>query len=258
MRYLLTWGRELDAINRTEVGDLSHLLGSVSLDFLVEWDMDELFAGVVSWMQAESPAQVSQVGVLCSPECAKLLRGSIPAEIVEDFWTMILSLSIVHCLARQAEHADLLQNLEHMGVLAGRRVLVYLDQLQSSGNITGFDNNVQATDIAKANVLILLGTTIGIYYTTDADCSREFHILDSETGSYRPSTLWNAMKEHLCLMLTHHLLFSLHDSVLRSHRISNLRLSAALPSCGIKPQDLFGHSTTADGMEVLNHLPRQE
>src|SRR5207248_6197476 len=24
--------------------------------------------------------------------------------------------------------------------------------------------------------------------------------------SYRPSTLWTAMKEHLCLMLTHHLI----------------------------------------------------
>jgi len=92
-------------------------------------------------------------------------------------------------------------------VLAGRRVLRHLDQLQNSGGNAPGHSSTQTSETAKANVLILLGTIMAIYYTTGPDGSREFDILDPETASYRPSTVWNAMKEHVCSMLTHHLLF---------------------------------------------------
>jgi len=122
---------------------------------------------------------------------------------------MLLSLTIAHCEAHRAGNSQPRQNLEGVGVVAGRRVLRHLDQLQNSGGrgSTPGCSSTQTPEIAKANVLILLGTIMAVYYTTGPDSSREFDILDSETASYRPSTVWNAMKEHVCSMLTHHLLF---------------------------------------------------
>jgi hypothetical protein len=188
------------------VRDVSYLLDSVNLKFQGERNIDNLFTGMMSWLETQSPVGISQVGILCSQDCAKLIKDSLPPEIITDFRAMLLALSIIHCQASQTGESDIYETLEGIGVAAGHRLLMHLDQVLSPRTSTP-DPNIPTAETIKANVLIVLGTIMGIYYTTDPNNSREFHILDSETGSYRPSTLWNAMKEHLCLMLTHHLLF---------------------------------------------------
>jgi len=205
--YPLIWGRELDGVHKARVEDLSRFSDSVSFNFLVEWDMDKIFIDMMSWLHSQSPNEVSQVGILCFPGCAELFNCSIPSEIVKDFQIMLLSLTTAHCQVFGAGNSQSLQNLEYVGVFAGRRVFRYFDRLQSSRGNMPDRNGIQTFAIAKANVFILLGTIMAIYYTTDPGYSRGFDILNPETASYRPSTVWNAMKEHVCSMLTHHLLF---------------------------------------------------
>lgn len=165
--------------------DVSYLLDSVNLKFQGERNIDNLFTGMMSWLETQSPVGISQVGILCSQDCAKLIKDSLPPEIITDFRAMLLALSIIHCQASQTGESDIYETLEGIGVAAGHRLLMHLDQVLSPRTSTPDSNNIPTAETIKANVLIVLGTIMGIYYTTDPNNSREFHILDSETGCCR-------------------------------------------------------------------------
>ncbi|CAM1501680.1 Fc.00g036640.m01.CDS01 [Cosmosporella sp. VM-42] len=196
----------------TSVKGVSRLLDALRLDFEVDWDIDILFKDTMSWLMTHQQPRFSKVGVFCTTNCAVLMRDFVPDDILVCFRVMLLATSMAYC--RSDDHdpasANFGQKLNRLSALAGSRLLSRLETYLNSESLLQ-QSTVRSQDanakFLKANFLLVLGTIIGITYTKHPGTSPEFPILDVVTGTSRSSTLWNAMKEHVCLMLAHHLIF---------------------------------------------------
>lgn len=182
-------------------------MNSINLTFAVEWDIDKLLTGAIAWLKNQESHSVSQAGILCSPDFAKLIKEVVPQEISRNFQLLLWSTSLAHCISgKEATRVTLCRDLEEIATLTGHNFLLDLDRYLGSGYILkGAGNSQPLPDAIKTSFLLTLGTVIGIQYTTGPKQSRLFPTIDSERGS--PTTLWSAMRDHLCLMLTHHLIF---------------------------------------------------
>jgi hypothetical protein len=191
------------------MNDLSHSILSIELSVQLKRDIEKLDTARVAWVDSLRPTEADgKIRVMCYLGFATFARRNIsPPEIINDFQTMLLSLPILHYKASTTKNSDECQAFKHAGVLAGQRLLEKLDHLLSSLYNRKVSTTVPISDVAKAHFILLYGTLLVVYYATDPGSSQSFNILDSETGSYQPSTLWNAMREHLYSMLAHHLVF---------------------------------------------------
>ncbi|KFY36832.1 hypothetical protein V495_07579 [Pseudogymnoascus sp. VKM F-4514 (FW-929)] len=197
---------QLENFNSTD--DLYHPLNLVRFSTQLKWIMGSLDAGRVSWQDNLIPTEVDdQIYMVFYRGFTKVFRDNIPPEITRDFQTMLLSFAILPCQASTTGNLEFNRAIKQAGIRASQRLLERLDHLLSSLYNGKVSTTVPITVVAEAHFILLYGTLLAIYYATDPGSSQSFNILDSETGSYRPSTLWNAMREHLYSMLAHHLVF---------------------------------------------------
>ncbi|KFX86104.1 hypothetical protein O988_09766, partial [Pseudogymnoascus sp. VKM F-3808] len=196
--------------NFNNTNNLSHHLHSIELCYRSKWDITNIDKKrLLSWIDHLSPADAEwQIYTMCELGTIPFLRDTIPPEILKDFQTMLLSLPNSHYIvSTTTKNSDEYQAFNQAGVLAGQRLLERLDHLLSSLYNGKVSTTVPVANVATAHFILLCGTLLAVYYATDPGSSQSFNILDAETGSYRPSTLWNAMREHLYSMLAHHLVF---------------------------------------------------
>lgn len=187
--------------------DYSGLLKSISLDFEVKWDLDTLFEEVSAWLFTPKRTEFSHVGVMCSPEFADLVKGHVPEQLLVDCRTMLLSISLAYCYDGLSKKIRTRQKMDEIGAVSGSRLLQNLEHhLVPGENPLGYGSqHPDGNKALKARFLLCLAAVVGIYYTAPPCSSPEFPIFDTATGQSRPSTLWHAMKDHLSLMLAHHL-----------------------------------------------------
>lgn len=71
----------------------------IDLKFAVEWDFERLLNGAISWLENQNSPSASQVGILCSPEFAKLIEEGVPQDVSRNFQLMLWSISLTHCFS---------------------------------------------------------------------------------------------------------------------------------------------------------------
>ncbi|KFX85830.1 hypothetical protein V490_09386 [Pseudogymnoascus sp. VKM F-3557] len=205
--------------NFNSTDNLSHPLHLIQFGSQLKWIMGDLDAtSAISQDNLTPPNVDRQIHDMFFQGFVPRAKDIIPPEIIKDFHTMVLSFAILSSHTSTTEDSELKRAIRQAGIRTGQRLLERLDQLLSSLHNGKVSTTVPIADVAKAHFILLYGTLLAVYYARDPGSSQSFNILDSETGSYRPSTLWNAMREHLYSMLAHHLVFLVS------------RLDLALPS----------------------------
>ncbi|TPX14579.1 uncharacterized protein E0L32_005271 [Thyridium curvatum] len=146
----------------------------------------------------------SLVGLLCSRQLFASLRATVDDDFAHDFRNFLLSTSLGHnrWADRSLGHADLCS----VGQISGYRIFGRLDRILTPQFLGRFPND---RDAHRALFLVVLGLILGLGYTTELTTgSPSFpHERLLSADLQRSPTLWLAMKEHLCQMLAHHLIF---------------------------------------------------
>lgn len=143
----------------------------------------------------------SVVGFLSSPGQLAPLDEAVDDSISSDFRVFLLSTSLSQC--GWQDHDISLQELDALSYTFGSRLINRLDRILTPQFLAKLD-----TDAVKAVFLLILGTNLAVTYAahvTSTSTSFPHHALAPNYQS-NPS-LWVSMKEHLCHMLGHHLIF---------------------------------------------------
>ena len=142
----------------------------------------------------------SIVGLLCSKVLSSQLCAAVDADLVADFRTFLFTASLANSgwKGRDVTLRDLCQAAHKSGF----NVISRLDHVLNRQGLIKRDR-----DIGPMLLLLILGVIIGVGYSAHLTSSPAFPH-DMLDGSFQESpTLWVAMKQHLCQMLAHHLIF---------------------------------------------------
>ena len=142
----------------------------------------------------------SIVGLLCSQVLSTQLCAAVDADLVADFRTFLFATSLASSgwKGRNVTLRDLCQAAHKSGF----QIVSRLDRVLNRQGLVK-----KGRDVGRMMLLLVLGLIIGVGYSAHLTGSPAFPH-DMLHGSFQESpTLWLAMKEHLCQMLAHHLIF---------------------------------------------------
>lgn len=168
-----------------------------------------------SWLTGDSSSKFpnGSIVALC---CSNLLSIHFQEELLDDdllpeFQKFLLATTLAHSgwTARDMKKRELCA----AGHISGYRLITRLDRILTPQFLSQC-----SPEYCQVLFLLLLGTILGVGYsssqlTESESSSRQFppsptaaaDMLDTEFQ--QSPTLWLAMKEHLCQMLAHHLIF---------------------------------------------------
>jgi hypothetical protein len=142
----------------------------------------------------------SVVGLLCSEQLSSELGDVLDAGFLSNFRAFVFSSSLSYSGWKDRDVS--LRDLCHTGRRSGSALVQQLDRILTPQFLARLGQ-----DSARAMLLVVLGIVIGVAYAeADAD-SPPFPADAAPASADKPTTLWVAMKEHLCQMLAHHLVF---------------------------------------------------
>ncbi len=140
------------------------------------------------------------VGILCSKIRPSQLPRALDDEFVTDFRHFLFATSMAYgCWSgRGISHGDLCRAAHR----AGFKVVQRLDRILSPQFMAKCSR-----ETSQMLLLIVLGISLGVGYSAHLTHSPSFP-RDLLGSQFQESpTLWLTMKEHLCQMLAHHLIF---------------------------------------------------
>ncbi|SPQ17606.1 38fae7fe-1683-4242-9269-88f145d6e98a [Thermothielavioides terrestris] len=131
-------------------------------------------------------------------------------DLLTDFRRFLLATSLAHAGWRDGGKALRTRDLCAAGQVSGYRLLRRLDRVLTPQFLARCER-----ESCQVLFLLVLGAVLGVGYSSssllEGDASPAFPAAAAETllsPEFRRSpTLWLAMKEHLCQMLAHHLIF---------------------------------------------------
>jgi hypothetical protein len=131
-------------------------------------------------------------------------------DLLTDFRRFLLATSLAHAGWRDGGKALKMRDLCAAGQVSGCRLLRRLDRVLTPQFLARCER-----ESCQVLFLLVLGAVLGVGYSSssllEGDASPAFPAAGAETllsPEFRRSpTLWLAMKEHLCQMLAHHLIF---------------------------------------------------
>lgn len=195
---------------------LLNCMRNIELGFNAEFDVDRLFEVAADWLisadnDTARVGNVSQVGILCSPEFASLVQQVLPRQMVEDFQVMLWALTMLHCYEMSGDtggHVPLPSTkteLEEAGAQAGERFLNALEHILrgDSRPNTGAITTISPDSKIKSTFLLVLGAIICLAYTK-SPADQLLFPKDSPTPNVG---VCDAVKSQLCVMLAHHMLW---------------------------------------------------
>lgn len=176
----------------------------VFLDFEVPWDRGSLMTAMFEKLST-SAAPLSLVGVFSSERIRHVTGELLDSRLMINLRRLVYSASLsVADPMWPRRCGELTQSdLRQICYLAGHSIINSLDSNLSSEVLAdAYPDKIQAL------FLFVLGVTVAIHYTRPLLESPPFpgQIVGSLAGRGN-HTLWDAMKEHLCQMLTNHLVF---------------------------------------------------
>ena len=139
----------------------------------------------------------SVVAALCATECLAQLTEAVDADLVADFRAFLFATSAAHtgCVRRGVGPRDL-QRVSHA---TGSKIVQRLDRILSPQHL-----GKCSEETVRALLLLVLGMILGVGYAA-LQTTRSFDLLQPQLQ--QSPTLWMTMREHLCQMLAHHLIF---------------------------------------------------
>lgn len=177
---------------------------SVFLDFEVPWDRGSLVKAMFEKM-SKSASPLSLVGVFSSERIRHVTGDLLDSSLMINLRRLIYSASLSVIGPTWPRHCGELTplDLQQICCLAGHDIVYSLDSNLSPEVLVA-----ACPDRIQALFLFVLGVTVAVHYARPLLEARLFpgQVLEPPAGggSY---TLWDAMKEHLCQMLTNHLVF---------------------------------------------------
>ena len=173
---------------------------------MVQWDLDYLSQAVFDWISSPILLDISLVGTLSSHTFSQLINGLLGRSTAANFRRLICSASLAYTLSSDAsEIGDLTpDDLRRVSYLAGCSLLNALDLYFSPASLARCSHKV-----IQALFLVCFGTILSVGYTSPLLGSPAFPsgIDDDSATTDRSPTLWDAMREHLCQQLAHHLAY---------------------------------------------------
>lgn len=168
--------------------------------------LEETCNRVIKWLldNDNQDQNSSIVSFLASDAFYDAARETVDAEMLREFRRLVLSTSLLHTswgsgLCPPELGKESLHEISHT---SGSALLQRLERLLSPQQIADC-----GMDSTRVIFLVLVGTLLAVSYSSQSTTSPNF---PSEllTPEFRESpTLWVAMKEHLCHMLAHYLIF---------------------------------------------------
>jgi len=125
--------------------------------------------------------------------------------LITDFRRFLLATSLAHAGWRDGGNSIKAHDLCAAGHLSGCQLLKRLDRILTPQFLARCDR-----ESCQVLFLLVLGTVLGVGYSSSLleDHSPQFPSAELLSPEFQRSpTLWLAMKEHLCQMLAHHLIF---------------------------------------------------
>ncbi|KAK4152673.1 hypothetical protein C8A00DRAFT_44275 [Chaetomidium leptoderma] len=151
----------------------------------------------------------SIVGLCCSSLLGLQFQDETTTDtddLVTDFRRFLLATSLTHAGWRDSSSsAAKARDLCAAAQISGCRLIKRLDRVLTPQFLARFDR-----DSCQVLFLLVLGTVLGVGYSSSRleHDSPEFPAAETLSLEFQRSpTLWVAMKEHLCQMLAHHLIF---------------------------------------------------
>lgn len=150
----------------------------------------------------------SLVGLCCSSLLGLQFQEDAAAGtdgLITDFRRFLLATSLAHAGWRDGGNATRTRDLCAAGHISGCRLISRLDRILTPQFLARCGR-----ESCQVLFLLVLGAVLGVGYSSSQleDHSPEFPSAELLSPEFQRSpTLWLAMKEHLCQMLAHHLIF---------------------------------------------------
>ena len=150
----------------------------------------------------------SIVGLCCSSLLGLQFQEDAAAGtdgLITDFRRFLLATSLAHAGWRDGGNTIKARDLCAAGQISGYRLIKRLDRILTPQFLARCGR-----DACQVLFLLVLGAVLGVGYSSSQleDHSPEFPSAELLSPEFQRSpTLWLAMKEHLCQMLAHHLIF---------------------------------------------------
>ncbi|KAM7205732.1 hypothetical protein V8F20_002965 [Naviculisporaceae sp. PSN 640] len=192
---------------------MSNLLARVALpaSFTSSFNLeqrDKFNDTLENWLT--DPSSKFPNGSIVALCCSNLLSIHFQEELLDDdllpeFQKFLLATTLAHSgwHAREMKKRELCA----AGHISGYRLIKRLDRILTPQFLSQC-----SPEYCQVLFLLLLGTILGVGYSstqlTDSDPSPSFPAAEMLDTEFQQSpTLWLAMKEHLCQMLAHHLIY---------------------------------------------------
>jgi hypothetical protein len=175
------------------------------LEFNVPWEINKLAQAVFEGISDSQPSNISMVGTFSSHRLSQLVGGLLDYQLTLDFRRLMYSASLAYVRSSSPHYEDSMNvaELHHISYLAGYDLVNALDLLFSPQSLA--KSHLQRI---RALFLLSFGTLLAIHYSHRLIDSPPFPGYSNDsTTTKNDQTLWDAMQDHLCLMLAHHLVF---------------------------------------------------
>ncbi|KAK5655863.1 hypothetical protein OQA88_5402 [Cercophora sp. LCS_1] len=205
---------------------------TLKLAFDVSWNYDELVQAAITWFRDDNEPSKSMVGTLSSNEFKMLTANHLDASLVSDVCSLLYATSKAHVNTTMNTDGSPLNvaSLSEVAYFCGNRVINRLDDLLSSRPLAN-----ATKETLQAKLLVVVAVILALGYATPVSDSPSFSdILDGQAGS-PTSTLWDAMRQHICEMLAHYLIVIASKLHFRfQHNFQKSLITSALNQWGKK------------------------
>ena len=159
----------------------------------------------VDWLLGIQPPSKSMVGTFSSNEFQRLAASHIDHSLVENTCLLLYATTQAHIKKLgEAEHGELEVGpctLSEAAYLWGQKVVDSLDRALSPLSLAGMSK-----EALQATFLVIVAITLSVGYTTQRSDSPPLPDAGLTPRPTTPLTLWEAMRHHICEMLSHHMI----------------------------------------------------
>ena len=158
----------------------------------------------VDWLLGIQPPSKSMVGTFSSNEFQVLAANHVDRFLVENTCLLLYATTQAHIQRLEAAENGVLEagpcTLSETAYLSGQKVIDSLDKMLSPLSLAGMSK-----EALQVTFLVIVAITLSVGYTTQLSESP----LPDEALTPRlttPMPLWEAMRHHICEMLSHHMI----------------------------------------------------
>ncbi|KAH8748730.1 hypothetical protein F5882DRAFT_386889 [Hyaloscypha sp. PMI_1271] len=167
--------------------------GSIILESASEitWNLSTIVDDVAAWLNNTKVSPSSKVGILSSPNFMELIKPCVGHDTMLSFQRMLYSQSLAYLrLATEDKYRINVLELRQIGAITGQGFLKFLDSKLRPQSLASC-----AKEEIQTLYLLVIGTVLAVGYSSSVA-----EMLGPLTQSY-------AMRDHLCQILAHFIIY---------------------------------------------------